>query len=709
MLTTNILAAEATKTVNGKKYIVHKVAAKETVFRITQNYKVSKEDLEKANPKLKANGLQTGMELLIPAGTGATAASTPAKATTPAKTNTNNTGNIVWHKVEAGETLFSIAKKYDTTVDDINKRNTDALKGGLKSGTVLKIAKSNASSAKSGLTVHEVKQGETLFGISKEYNVDVKDVQKLNPGIEKNGVKAGKSLIMPSTSRYLAQKNSNTQYRVHRVQKNETVFSISQKYRVSATELIQKNDLKSGLVEGQYIALPPEQKMAMQTKQNTQSATRKSKNVAHTVKHGETMFGICKTYKVSENDLVKANPELKNGLKAGRIVFIPRIEEKSSTWACGNAAGDSVSESADNIANQYITHGENKATIAIVLPYELKDGKIDKNTDKFLEFYEGALLAVEKLKKEGVDIKISVYNSGKTEDDINKLINKGVLADADIIVGPAYKAQFKPLGDYALSNNIKLVIPFSTRTEEVRTNPNMFLVNTPQAQTAENVAQLFVNKFKDKKIIIVRFNNEEYNDQAAIGDSIASVLKQNAIAFDDVKFTTTEDLNTYINEGAEHLFIATTTNQMALSDFLPSVNAIAKKENVEIFGFHEWNKYQSLSKDLYVANTYFASTFDIDFEKYTPKKFIKDYRKYFGQEPGNTQPMYGALGHDITLYFCNAVALFGRNFESHRDELYTIPVQSKFKFERLNISGGYYNANFWLSKNNKEDGHMIIE
>lgn len=716
-------AAEAIKEVGGKKYYVHKVEANETIYRLTVNYKVSQAELTAANPKLK-NGLQKDMEVLIPVKSGVKPTTTTAAKDKPASTasaSTKPTVKTVTHTVEKGETMFSIAKKYNTTVEDIKKRNADKLKAGLKSGSKLTIAQNSAgntpaikaaaqaekqssststatASNQSGMTVHEVKKGETLYSISKDYHVNVKDVERLNPDVKKSGVKAGKALIMPSTSRYIAQKNSKAEYRVHKVQKHETIFSISQKYRVSTTELIQKNGLKSGVKAGQYIALPPEKKTTAKAKtvaSNKQTATapKKSANIAHTVKKGETMFSICKTYKISESALVKSNPELKKGLKEGRIVFIPRAEAKNTTWACSNGA----------------TVGKNIVNVAIVLPFESKDGKIDRNTDKFIEFYEGALLAVDKLKKDGTSVHVYTYNSGKTDEDIKEILRNTEMLSMDMIIGPAYKAQFKAVSDFARENDIKVIVPFSTRTEEMKSNPNMYLVNPPHAQAANIISHKIANRFKDKNIVIVKFANQEFNDEEELGDTLAHLLQRNNIAYKSIVFNNTDKLMETVNENGENIFVPVTTNQMALGDFLPSVNAIAMKNNVELFGFQDWNKYQSISKDLYAVNTYFASPFDINFDQWTPRYFIKQYRQYFDEEPGNTVPMYGAIGYDIMIYFGKAIALYGKNFSDQLSNINVTTIQSKFDFKRINSEGGYYNAHITLSANNKEDGHKAID
>lgn len=813
-------AAEAEKTINGKKYQEYIVKKGETLFGICKKFKSTVAELEAVNPSLK-NGLKSDAKIYVPAaGQPAAAKVEKEKPATVSTTGENApVRELVEHLVKPGETLTSIAKKYNTTIGDLSTRNEKLVKNGLKSGTTLKVYKNSAlknavpptqkakaetapaiatttnsattpkssapapksntsannvasrtdkasttsggntkykvkkgetlfaickrqgctvseaeelnpklkkraiiegevltlpapfSSAsnkkkneQSGLTVHEVKKGETLYGIANEYKVSTDDIERLNPGVKKSGVKAGKALIMPSTSKFIADKNSTPDYRVHKVQKDETVFSISKKFNVSPSEVAANNDVKNGVKVGQILALPPSAKSKEKTgvasvyRQNATASEPKHSNVAHTVQKGETMFSLCRAYKVTEHEIVSINPELKkDGLKAGKIVFIPRTPERKYAWSSSYFVS---------------TQGDNKVNVAILLPFKAEDGQIDNNTDKFLEFYQGALLAVKQLKEQNVWVNLTVCNSGKTESEINALLEKDEMKNMDFIIGPAYKAQFAPMSKFALENNVKLVVPFSSRTEEMKSNPNMFLINTPKSKMAQEFADLFLNEFKGKNIVLAKFKGEKQNDKLEIADSVAARLRANGTPVKEIEFTNAEDLKESLKEKEENIVLTTSSDQVALTQLIPSINSmLVQKYEVKILGYNEWTKYQTIAKDLFVADTYIGSTYDINFEDNYSKNFINNFRKYYGQEPGNTQPMYGALGYDIMLYFGKAVALFGKNFEHGLEQLnkYNIhTIQSDFKFKKYNEEGGYYNSDVSISKNNGTEGHMLM-
>lgn len=628
-----------------RQLVEHKVAGGETLSALARKYNTSVADITARNEAALKNGLKSGSTLKIYQNSalknavppsGKTTASAAAPAGKSAKASANMPAE---HTVKKGETLFGICKKYGCTTAAVEELNPALKKRSIYEGEklVMPNGKNTAKSQKqSGVTVHEVKKGETVYSIATDYQVKPTDIERLNPAVKKDGLKAGKPLIMPSTSKYLADKNSSADYRVHQVQKDETVFSISKKFGVSPSDVMANNDVKQGVKAGQLLALPPSQQnkqktgVASQYRQNATAAAPKHANVAHTVRKGETMFSICKAYKVTERDLVMVNPELRDGLKADKIIFIPRAQDRKIAWS-----------SSYFVSSQ----GNNKVNVAIMLPFAASaDGGIDANTDKFLEFYQGALLAVKKLKEQNAQVNLYTYNSGKTEADIRAILAKQELQDVDVIIGPAYKAQFAPLSEFAQERNVKMVVPFSSRTDEMATNPNIFLVNAPKNKVAEETAKLMAPEFRFKNVVLLKLKaskaaiaatiataakqrekdpnapvvnekeleaelTEKLNDKQETADSIAAHLRRQGTHIHVMEYTTADALKAALKEKEENIIITTSTDQAALSQLIPTINAMATlKYDVKIFGYSDWSKFQTISNDLFVTETYFASS-----------------------------------------------------------------------------------------------------
>ena len=173
------------------------------------------------------------------------------------------------HTVRKGETLYSISKKYNVTVSQLEELNPTA-KNGLSINSILQISKKNESES----IEHQVVAKETLYGLSKKYNLSVEKLKQFNPSIESEGLKIGMILKIPTSS--------------------NTV--VSDKGIVSNSK--PQKEKKEGIQE-----------------------------VFHTVLAKETKYGISKKYKMSIAELEKLNPQIKNDLAIGTRLIIHTSQE----------------------------------------------------------------------------------------------------------------------------------------------------------------------------------------------------------------------------------------------------------------------------------------------------------------------------------------------------------------------------------------------
>jgi len=158
----------------GKKYVIHQAEPKETLYSITKRYGVSLEDLYTLNPSLKINGLKMYDKIYVPL---------------LKKKKKQETEKIIEernsiHIVQSGETLFAISRKYNITVDTlaaINQLENAQISIGdtlfIKPNPTLKVS-TIATTPKE--KYHIVQESETLFGISRIYQVEIDEIQQWN-------------------------------------------------------------------------------------------------------------------------------------------------------------------------------------------------------------------------------------------------------------------------------------------------------------------------------------------------------------------------------------------------------------------------------------------------------------------------------------------------------------------------------------------------
>lgn len=200
--------------------------------------------------------------------------------------------NFTKHKISKGENLTIIAKKYGVKVKDIADANPNVPKT-LKLNSILLIPNKNSSAAKIKTTnpvvedadpnpnSHEVAAKETLWGISKKYNVSVDELKKANPLLETEGLKIGQQIVIPSAvssgnEKPVQEEIVSTDVELYReVKPKETKYGISKEYGITVAELERQNPSIKGKVPVGYllkIRVPKAKADAIQAAKEVQEA-----------------------------------------------------------------------------------------------------------------------------------------------------------------------------------------------------------------------------------------------------------------------------------------------------------------------------------------------------------------------------------------------------------------------------------------------------
>ena len=254
----------------------------------------------------------------------------------------------VKHTVVKGETINIIAQKYRVTPYDIYRLNPDS-QNGIQLNSILLIPPSISSSNVSlpiskaqneKEIVHEVKPKETLFSISKHYDVSIESIQNENQALLKDGLKSGQKIIIPSL------KNSNNNPRLnlstykeatvyHEIQPRETKYAIAKKYGITIEQLEKQNpEIVSNFLIGFKLLISgnplPKETVKIE---KSEGYIKKEENTGkrylqeYIVKPKETLYSISSQFDVSEKELLLLNPELKEGVKVGMILRVPNVSK----------------------------------------------------------------------------------------------------------------------------------------------------------------------------------------------------------------------------------------------------------------------------------------------------------------------------------------------------------------------------------------------
>ncbi len=238
----------------------HRVRKRETLFGLTQRYKITEEQLKRYNRKLYAEPLKKGMVLQIPK--------------FPERTEEEERAlDFETYTVQPKETRWSIAHKYGITVDSLVALNPDLSKSSdyLAIGQELKLPRPKGDSLEDQqvdlYTSFTVPAKQTLYSLGKEYGIPSDSIVKLNPEImTEGGLKEGMVLRLPKKKDTTGEVNTEN-YIFYEVKPKQNIFRLTQNLNLTREELFSLNpDLENGLKAGMVLKLPKEKAEELEVK-----------------------------------------------------------------------------------------------------------------------------------------------------------------------------------------------------------------------------------------------------------------------------------------------------------------------------------------------------------------------------------------------------------------------------------------------------------
>lgn len=559
------------------------------------------------------------------------------------------------YTVEASEGLYRISKKFNVLQADIYKANpgiTEAIKAGQT--LYIPVNKGNGSksmqksSYQKKIIEHKVLAKQTLYSISKMYGVEQSDIVGMNPEIQGNTIKIGQTLKIPISNmtkgeeqeRVINQINdtqlpptSNTsnrnvkkKYVTYEVKnKKETLYSISKQFGVSINEIIEANPYaQDGIKKGDILQIPIDEKNIPKTSGN---------ELYHLVQPKETIYGICKQYNISKEDLFRRNPRLQTeGLKYGDTIFIASAEKTLGNTTDGNTR---------------------TYKIAYLLPFSIGENERNVNIERFIDFYRGSLIAMEDIKTSGVSLEVYTFDTQLGTSKTQEIVKSKLPKDIDLIIGPAYPEQISQVASFAKKNNIVQVVPFTSNISNSDRYAQQYQFNPVPNDLDKVVAANIFNKFKDNNIYMVYFSNEE-NEKSfyTLPEQLERLMKLKSVRYVKLNINdiSKDKIASIANNNKHNLMVI---RQCQTSDFQSLIDMFDNNTRNITF-VTEHNIFDYAQKDKSLKNKDFVS-YSL-FNTAPTNKYISSYNNYFPtRSKAQSTPNYDLLGYDITLYFCKAL------------------------------------------------------
>lgn len=292
-IATSIANAINTYFTNENIYIVQRG---DTLFSIASKFNLTVDELKSAN-NLSSNALIVGSELIIP----------KTKELDIDTTGDDEEMNMyVNYTVLKGDSLYSIAKKYNISVDIIKDIN-NLENNNLSIGQLLKIPTSTTS-ININYDNYIVKKGDSLYSIANKFNTTVDELKNIN-SLTNNSLSIGQTLKIPNQGSNIIEEN----YSTYIVQKGDSLYKIASLFKTSVNLIKELNNLTTNnLSIGQTLKIPANNINLTPTVTNN-----------YTVKSGDSLYQIAKKYNTSVEELKKLNNLSSNNLKINQILKIP--------------------------------------------------------------------------------------------------------------------------------------------------------------------------------------------------------------------------------------------------------------------------------------------------------------------------------------------------------------------------------------------------
>ena len=568
------------------------------------------------------------------------------------------------------------------------------------------------------------------------------DFSVLNPNFIEKNLKIGDQIIIPKNQVSIIDENN---YILHKVRRKQTLVKISNLYDVSLEMLVKYNNLSNDkLKKGSLIKIPTEALISY-------NSEIKNKVKYYRVLAKEGKWRVAYKYGITIDQLELMNPNINEFLQVSEKIVVPNIDFKNVNEIDENYAYYKVlpkegfyrlkvklgiEEEMIKSLNPILTNSELRDGMILKLPKEidLKENLVtnrefnlvdftkkkvalllpiginninfdsvqitksqlanDKLLNLSLDFYLGAITAIDSIASFGIPIELDVFDTNtSSKTDIFELVNKNMLQAYDLIVGPLTADAFNYTSVLLENKSSYLVSPLS------KVNPGVNVINTITSDDIlfeKIVSFVESDTIENKKFIISDSENllstNKLKQKFLNATTFFSTINDLGV---DTKSLVLEDLDSTFVEGRNIVFLET-RDQGFVSNVTSILNSFVDETHeillfttsagkafsgVNISNYYLSNlnfHYPSFKKPLdYDSNTIFISNFNNKYN-FTPNKYV-------------------VRGYDLILDLLLRLSSDNATFNQD-DSIESEYLENKFKYVRNTDSLGYKNISSYIIK-----------
>lgn len=629
-------------------------------------------------------------------------------------TGSANAQAYKYHTVKKGETVFSISQSYNIDEEDIYKYNPDA-KEGIEVNQKLVIPMNTSRDAKPSANTtqfreHKVEKKETLYSLSKEYEVSIDDIKRYNKHLYSEELRTGETVQIPINSGTeniittntprpepsASKPEQITKTREHIVLPKETKYGIARKYGMTVKELEGLNPRLEVLQPGMMI------RVGTNVLEDEPVIITDERFRFYEVKPKETLFSLSQRFGVSQDSLKRLNPALKDGLKFGMVLKVPEDEggdRKDDDSYAGIENANTKVDLSRSLSNFDIKE------IALMLPYKLQNIEEDslptyrstimneRVVRISLDFYSGVLMAVDKAKSLGISTNLRVYDTKQNASEVANIINTNNFNNVDAVIGPLVQTTTEAAASRLESRNIPVINPLSNR--EMNGYGNLFQ-SRPTDEVLRNEMLEYISRNSSGKNIIIIADGRSFQVKNELSNRLPAARFVNPTD----NFVEESKLATMMSPG-KNWVILESQNINLVSSVTSALNRLARNHDITLL---TTNKDNTTYENNIISNNHLGKlnfhypSVDKEYDTEATEEFMSDYEERFGIAPNE----YALRGYDLTLDVLLRLATAENLYESfEKYPGYTEYYESKFHYLPKS-TGGFTNDAIYILKLNED-------
>ncbi|MBA6152942.1 LysM peptidoglycan-binding domain-containing protein [Gelidibacter maritimus] len=598
------------------------------------------------------------------------------------------------HTVKPGETIESIAKKYQVSVADIYALNPDA-KRKLNPNSVLIIPNASAISSDAttetkeliGYASHKVKRKETLYGISKQYDVEIADIKKHNKRLYSENLRRGDEIRIPRYKIVVSKVTPSSALKTYKVQPKEGKWRVAYKFGITVAELEALNPgMNEVLQPGDEINVPS----------TTDEKVIDDNFNYYTVQKSEGYYRLKIKLGLTQEELEKLNPELMvDGLKEGMVLKVP--QNVTVGEVAGEVEATNLTKNLRNLKTKQI---------AVMLPFRLSRVdvglveeakemiKTDRRLSVSLDFHTGVLMAVDSAKQLGISTKLKVFDTEDQLAEISNILNSNDFSEYDAVIGPLMANNFDRVARALERNQVPVISPI--------TKPGHLLDNVfqtiPEPQMLEDAIIKYVKDDPSRVNVVIISDHSKRAISNRLKSEFASakqIFSRKDKDGRDAFYIMAADLSGAFSNGKNYIFLET-ANEALVSNVTSMLNGLTNKnQNIvlvttnktDAFEGSNVSNYHLASLKFHYPNTHKSLNSD------QQNSFVKSYKSKYGIEPNK----FAARGFDLTFDVLLRLASDEDLYKASSNAIETQYTENKFRYAKQ-LNGGYYNEAIYIVK-----------